>query len=133
MDVKQELVPFDGLLGLGPHPASWLFQLHTLGIISEYAIAVCLEPEIGHILPDSVLEQVGFISFGDSYERQAVNMAWTATIPPISSNPRYVLYPGEKTSHGMQNKNLLCDLKEVQYFMFLSTTVFEHISALCLL
>lgn len=72
-----------------------------LRIISEYVIIVCLEPEIGHLSPgpgSSVLENVGFISFGDSYIRQAANIDWTASIPPGSTNLKYVLYPGDNYS-----------------------------------
>ncbi|KAG0561801.1 hypothetical protein KC19_9G093100 [Ceratodon purpureus] len=85
----QKLISYDGLLGLGPYPGSWLLQLNRLRIISEYVVAICLEPEIGHLSSgprSSVLEHVGFLSLGDSYRRQAAKIAWTATIPKSSDS-----------------------------------------------
>ena len=103
-DNDEERTFTDGLLGLGPHPASWLRQLNLLGIISEYVLAVCFEPVLGHMSQgpgSSLLEVVGFISFGDSmrYTRQVASAAWTGAILPEGSTNEYVLYGQEQTSY----------------------------------
>jgi len=74
----------DGLIGLGPHPASWVHQLKTLGLISSEVVAICFEPDKqdrgrrqGPLLPTSP----AFLSFGNSYESKFWNIVWTHNIP----------------------------------------------------
>lgn len=127
-DTGEESTSTDGLLGLGPHPAGWLRQLSFFGILSEYVIAICLEPVLGHMNPgpgSSVLEHVGFISLGDSmFTRQAASTAWTATIPPETSKPEYVLYSKVQSRYNMQKIIALMRL-EVHY-RFPWRTFYDH-------
>lgn len=75
----------DGLIGLGPHPGSWLHQLNMLGYISEYVIAICFEPDLGKsrhaAIGPELPEPAGFLSFGNPYSAQAESTIWTANIP----------------------------------------------------
>lgn len=87
MQEGQTTVSTDGLIGLGPHRASWLHQLNLLGLISEYVIAICFKPTVGDIskvLASQLPEPVGFLSFGNSYSAQAARTIWTANIPSDS-------------------------------------------------
>ena len=76
----QKTAPTDGLIGLGPHRASWLHQLNLLGLISEYIIAICFEPDKSHESHSQLPQSAGFLSFGNLYSSEGANTIWTANI-----------------------------------------------------
>jgi len=83
----------DGVLGLSPHPSSWLRQLHLTGLVSECVVTVCLEPARPLHGPRSpFFEYAGFISFGDLHATQSASTIWTTSVVHNPTNDEmYVL------------------------------------------